>query len=89
MSIMNPIKRVFGFAWRVLERLVKSIQVLIFLLFVAIVLSALSNLSGGGIEIPDSAALVIAPSGRLVEQAEGEPESHAQPVHDRAADSVF
>jgi protease-4 len=72
MSGRNPISRAFGFLWRVLERLVKSIQVLLFLLFVVIVFSALSNLSGGGIKVPESAALLIAPSGFLVEQSEGE-----------------
>jgi protease-4 len=73
MSGSNPITRVFGFIWRLIERLVKGIQVLIFLFVVVLVLSALSGLSGGGITIPDSGALVIAPSGFLVEQAEGEP----------------
>ncbi|TDJ46138.1 MAG: signal peptide peptidase SppA [Gammaproteobacteria bacterium] len=72
MSGKNPIIRVFGFLWRMLERLVKSIQVLLFLLFVVIIFSALSNLSGGGIEVPESTALLIAPSGFLVEQPEGE-----------------
>jgi protease-4 len=73
MSGSNPITRVFGFIWRLIERLVKGIQVLIFLFVVVLVLSALSGLSGGGITIADSGALVIAPSGFLVEQAEGEP----------------
>jgi protease-4 len=72
MSKGNPVTRVFGFIWRVLERLVKSLQVIIFLVFAVIIISALSNLSGGGITVPDSAALVVAPSGFLVEQSEGE-----------------
>jgi protease-4 len=73
MSGSNPITRVFGFIWRFIERLVKAIQVLIFLFVVVLVFSALSNLSGGGIKVPDSGAMVLAPSGFLVEQAEGEP----------------
>jgi len=73
MSGKNPVSRVFGFVWRLLERLVKSIQVLVFLLFIVIIVSALSNLSGGGIKVADSTALLIAPSGFLVEQPEGEP----------------
>jgi protease-4 len=73
MSGSNPITRFFGFIWRFIERLVKGIQVLIFLFVVGLVFSALSGLSGGGITVPDSGALVIAPSGFLVEQAEGEP----------------
>jgi protease-4 len=72
MSGKNPVSRVFGFIWRVLERLVKSIQVLLFLVFIVIIFSAVSNLSGGGIKVPESAALLIAPSGFLVEQPEGE-----------------
>jgi protease-4 len=73
MSISKTIGRVFGLLWSMIERLVKGIQVLIFLFVVVLVLSALSGLSGGGISIPDSAALIVAPSGFLVEQPEGEP----------------
>ena len=72
MSEGNPVTRVFGFIWRLLQGLVKSLQVIIFLVFAAIIVSALSNLSGGGITVPESAALVVAPSGSLVEQSEGE-----------------
>jgi len=73
MSEKNPISRAFGFIWRFLSGLVKSVQVLLFLLVIVIVFSALSNLSGGGIKVPESTALLIAPSGFLVEQPEGEP----------------
>ena len=69
----SGIGRMFAFIWRMLERLVKGLQVLLFLLFFVIFFAALSNLSGGGVRVPDSAALVIAPTGFLVEQAEGEP----------------
>ena len=43
MSGSNPIIRFFGFIWRFIERLVKGIQVLIFLVVVGLVLSALSE----------------------------------------------
>lgn len=72
MSKGNPVTRFFGFIWRALQGLVKSLQVILFLVFAAIIVSALSNLSGGGITVPESAALVVAPSGFLVEQSEGE-----------------
>ncbi len=72
-SIIALAGRVFRFAWKVLERIVKSIQVIIFLVFIVIIVAALRNLSGGGITVPESAALVVAPSGFLVEQPEGEP----------------
>jgi protease-4 len=72
-SIIALVGRSFRFAWKVLERIVKSIQVIIFLVFIVIIVAALRNLSGGGISVPESAALVVAPSGFLVEQPEGEP----------------
>lgn len=73
MSKSSPVRRLFSFVGRVLTGLVKAVQVLVFLVFVVIILSALANLSGGAIKIPESAALVVAPSGQLVEQPEGEP----------------
>jgi protease-4 len=69
----NPIVRVFGFVWRLIERIVKSIQVLIFLFVILMLFSIFSGMSGKGIEVPESAALIVAPVGFLVEQAEGEP----------------
>ena len=73
MSKSSPVRRLFSFVGRALTGLVKAVQVLVFLVFVVIILSALANLSGGTIKIPESAALVVAPSGLLVEQPEGEP----------------
>jgi protease-4 len=69
----NPIVRVFGFVWRLIERIVKSIQVLIFLFVILMLFSIFSGMSGKGIAVPESAALIVAPVGFLVEQAEGEP----------------
>ena len=69
----NPIVRAFGFIWRLIERIVKSIQVLIFLFVILMLFSIFSGMSGKGIAVPESAALIVAPVGFLVEQAEGEP----------------
>jgi len=76
-SILGTIGRFFGFLWRMLQGLVKSLQVLFFLFFVIIIISAMSNLSGGGVRIPESAALVIAPTGVLVNQADVDPFNQA------------
>jgi protease-4 len=73
MSEKGPIVRFFGFIWRVIERLTKVLQVLIFLFVIVLLFSALSNMSGQGIKIPESAALLIAPTGLLQEQAGGDP----------------
>jgi protease-4 len=69
----NPIVRAFGFIWRLIERIVKSIQVLIFLFVILMLVSIFSSMSGKGTAVPESAALIVAPVGFLVEQAEGEP----------------
>ena len=69
----NPIVRLFGFVWRLIERLVKGIQVLIFLIVVLLVVSIFSGMSGRGVSVPESAAMIVAPLGVLVEQQEGEP----------------
>jgi protease-4 len=69
----NPVIRALGFIWRLIERLVKGIQVLFFLFVVLMLVSIFSGMSGGGMSVPESAALIVAPTGFLVEQAEGEP----------------
>ena len=69
MSEKGIIRRVFGFIFRTMQRLIKAVQVLVFLVVFVVMISALSNLSGGGIEVPENAALVVAPAGMLVEQA--------------------
>jgi len=73
MSGKNPVSRAIGFVWRLLAGLVKSIQILLFLVVIVVIFSGLSALSGGGIKIPESTALLVAPTGLLVEQPEGEP----------------
>ena len=62
--------RVLKFIWAVLSNLLRLVQVLVLLLIVVLVIAALSEQE---IEVPDSAALVIAPAGPLVEQLEGDP----------------
>ena len=66
MSEKGLIRRFFGFIYRFMVRLIKVVQVLVFLVVFGIVVSALSNLSGDGLTVPDSAALVVAPVGMLV-----------------------
>lgn len=69
----NLIFRAFSFIWRLIERLVKGIQVLIFLFVLLLFISVFSGMSGRGVTVADSAALIVAPVGVLVEQAAGEP----------------
>ena len=64
--------RFFGYIWRFLERLVKAIRVVFFLFIVVIIVAIFSGMGGVAISVPDKAALIIAPDGVLVEQAEGE-----------------
>lgn len=64
--------RFFRFVGRLLTGLVRAIQVVFFLVFVAIVIGVVAGLGGAVVQVPDKAALVVAPSGLLVEQAEGE-----------------
>ena len=73
MSGRNPVIRFFGMIWRFIQGLIKAIQALIFLVVVLLIVSVVSGLSGQSFSLPDRAALVIAPTGVLVEQAEGEP----------------
>ena len=69
----NFIFRTFSFIWRLIERLVKGIQVLIFLFVLVLFISVFSGMSGRGVTVADSTALIVAPVGFLVEQAAGEP----------------
>ncbi|MFW2405498.1 MAG: signal peptide peptidase SppA, partial [Gammaproteobacteria bacterium] len=62
--------RLIRFLWKALNNLVRLVQIIILLAIVAIILASLTD---RGIEMPDSAALVVAPSGALVEQLEGDP----------------
>jgi protease-4 len=53
--------------------LIKAVQALFFLIFLVLVIAVVGGLGGAVVTVPDSAALIIAPSGVLVEQVEGEP----------------
>lgn len=65
MNKPNFFVRFFRFLWRVFGVLRALVQVLILLLIIGIILLAFQ---GAVVEVPDKAALVIAPSGQLVEQ---------------------
>ena len=71
---MNWIKSVFRWIWRALDVLRKGVH-LVLMLFVLLVLLAL--ISPAPVIVPQSAALVIDPSGRLVEQLAGSPVDRA------------
>ncbi len=64
--------RFFGYIWRFLEGLIKAVRVIFFLFIVAFIVAIFSGMSGVAISVPEKAALIIAPDGMLVEQAEGE-----------------
>ena len=74
MARRNPIIRLFQGIWWLLGLLRRVIQVLLLLFVVAIIVVAIT---GQPVRVPDSAALVINPSGLLVEQLEGDPVSRA------------
>lgn len=66
--------RVLKFIWEALNNLRRLVQLLITFLIIALVVAALSVQE---IQVPDSAALVIAPTGALVEQLVGDPVERA------------
>jgi protease-4 len=61
----NIIVRFFRFIWRLLDFVRALIQLLILLVVVAVLASLFQ---GAVVEVPESAALVVAPSGQLVEE---------------------
>jgi protease-4 len=67
------IRKFFNYIWRFFLGLMKALQVLIFFGFIILIVLIFRDKSDGGFSVPDSAALVIAPSGTLVEQVQGEP----------------
>lgn len=66
--------RIVRLVWDALNNLRRLFQLLIMFFFIALIVVGLSD---QGISVPESAALVIAPSGALVEQLEGDPVSRA------------
>ena len=67
------IGKFFNHIWRFFLGLMKALQVLIFFGFILIFILIFQDKSDGGFSVPESAALVLAPSGALVEQVAGEP----------------
>jgi len=67
------INKIFKKIWQFFSGLMRALQVLIFFGFILIFVMIFRDKSDGGFSIPDSAALIISPSGMLVEQVAGEP----------------
>lgn len=72
MSGRNPVSRVLGFLWRMLERMLKVAQLLIYLIILVGFLTIISGVTPRGVDVPESSALVLGLSGMLVEDYEGE-----------------
>lgn len=66
--------RVLKFIWAALNNVRRFVQLLIMFFIIALIVAGLSV---SELEVPDSAALVIAPSGLLVEQLKGDPVERA------------
>jgi protease-4 len=66
----NAIRKLFSFLWAGADGLRKVLHLLLLLLIFSLIISALSSSTP---TIPGSAALVIQPTGRLVEQLAGDP----------------
>ena len=67
------ISKFFKTIWRIFNGLMRALQVLIFFAFILIIVIIVRDKSAGTFSVPGSAALVIAPSGTLVEQVQGDP----------------
>jgi protease-4 len=65
----NPIIRLLKFIWRGLDRFRRLVHLLLMLMVFAIVVA---GLAGERVRVPSSAALMVAPSGVLVNQLEGD-----------------
>ncbi len=66
----NPVTRILRFGWRVLDGLRRLIHLLLMLLVLVVALAVFSE---SPVIVPRTAALVVAPTGVLVEQLEGRP----------------
>jgi len=67
---MHSLGRIFGGVWRGLDALRRFLQLLLLLTLLGIVIGALRQ---GSVHLPERAALVLRPSGNIVEQLSGEP----------------
>lgn len=70
MSTGNPVRKFFSMVWTGVDTLRKVLHLLVLLFIFSIFAGALSSSTP---HVPASAALVINPSGRLVEQLAGDP----------------
>jgi protease-4 len=70
MKIFGFVKRLLGWAWRILEGASRVFSMLVLLVIVIIVLSSFAP---DVVQVPDSGALIIAPEGTLVDQLSGDP----------------
>ncbi len=70
MNARDWFSAVFGTLWRVLGKLARAIKVLIIFMFLVFLLT---SLFGARVQVPESAALIVDPSGILVDQLEGDP----------------
>ena len=87
MNGRNWFSAVFGTLWRGLGKLVKAIKVLIIFMFVVFLLT---SLFGPRVQVPESAALILDPSGILVDQLEGDPFDRAlAELQDSPADQTL
>lgn len=68
--LWRGIRRVFGFAWRVLDGVRRGVHLVLMLLVLVVVGAILAQRPG---QLPDQFALVLNPQGVLVEQYEGDP----------------
>ena len=66
----GPIRRLFGFFWRLLDWARRIVQLLVLLLIVALIVASLTQERA---TVPDRAALLIEPHGFLVDQLSGDP----------------
>lgn len=82
---MNPLRRLLGGVWRVLDGLRRFIHMVLLLGLVLVLLSAVGQQAD---PIPKMGGLLLAPQGRLVEQLSGDPferaiaQAQGQPVQE-------
>src|ERR1700722_7583850 len=67
---MHPVARFFHGVWRGLDALRRVLHLLLLLAFLGLIIGALHQVSP---RLPEKAALVVRPSGDIVEQLSGEP----------------
>ena len=66
----NPLTRVLRFGWRSLDFIRRLVHLLLMLLVLVVIFALFSDTP---VIVPRTAALVVKPTGELVEQLEGRP----------------